>query len=283
MWGGSNVLRYASLSTNHVWSSAASFGPQITSTNSVNGSGQLLRSSGASTTDFFDDNCYPRVAYANSNIYVVYADLSSITSTTDRGDIFLIEAAVNWTNHNLSVTSGPRKVNNDRTQTDQWNPSIAANPSGTELFIGYYSRQEDPVSNSWIKAYGAKAYITNGLAKATFECIPISLTNFQPVFAGTSATSNNVWTFDPVWPAAGACIDTNDVYQGPWSGGVSICPSGPFLFPHGTGTEYVNFCADDYTWCAADNNYFYFAWCDRTRKYQNTRADADINFAKVRQ
>jgi len=33
------------------------------------------------------------------------------------------------------------------TSTDQWNPAIAVNPAGTEYyFIGYYSRQEDPVT-----------------------------------------------------------------------------------------------------------------------------------------
>jgi len=81
-----------------------------------------------------------------------------------------------------------RRINNDRTQTDQWNPSIAVNPAGTELLIGYYSRQKD-AGNSMIMAYGAKGYITNGLANATFECFPISTNSFPPLFAGTTVPS----------------------------------------------------------------------------------------------
>ena len=220
--------------------------------------------------------------FANGHVYVAYADLPSPNSATDHGDIFLAEVTTN-SSHWLGAPT-VRKVNNDGTTTDQWDPSIAVNPQGTELFIGYYSRQNDPVTNSWIMAYGAKGYITNGLAASTFDCIPISPTSFLPVFAGTVAVSNNVWTFDPVWPPAGVCVDTNDVYQGPWGGQGTFCPAGIFgQFPGGTGNEYVHFCADDYTWSVANSNYFYFAWCDRTRTYQNTRSDADVKFAKIKQ
>jgi len=193
--------------------------------------------------------------------------------TTDRGDIFMLEASVNWSTHALAVSTGPKGVNNDGTQTDPWDPSIAVNPSGTELFVGYYSRQNDPVTNSWIMAYGAKAYITNGLASATFES----------VFAGTSATPSNPLTYDPVWPPPGICLDGNAVFNGLHTPGV-FCPlgvDGPK--PDGTGTEYMNFCADDYTCSAADALYFYFAWCDRTRIYQKTRPDADVKLARIRQ
>jgi len=54
----------------------------------------------------------------------------------------------------------------------------------------------------------------------------------------------------------------------------------------GTYNGYVNFCADDYTWAVADSNYFYFAWSDRSESSgtaPNTRPDADIKLAKVRQ
>jgi hypothetical protein len=53
-----------------------------------------------------------------------------------------------------------------------------------------------------------------------------------------------------------------------------------------TDSTYVNFCADDYTWAAADSSYFYFAWCDRTRTFgtpPNNRPDADVKFAKIKQ
>ena len=141
------------------------------------------------------------------------------------------------------------------------------------------------MTNSWIRAYGAKAYITKGLANATFECFPIGLTNFLPLYAGTYATSNNVWMFDPLWPPAGVCLWTNAVPVG--SGDGSTCtnwPNQPFGFA--TFGDVVFFCADDYTWATADSNYFYFAWCDRSRSFGNAptnRPDADVNFAKIKQ
>jgi len=68
-----------------------------------------------------------------------------------------------------------------------------------------------------------------------------------------------------------------NVYLGPANG---IRTSG--VRPVGTLDDRIHFCADDYTWSVADSNYFYFAWCDRSRKYQNTRPDADINLAKIK-
>ena len=85
-------------------------------------------------------------------------------------------------------------------------PAIAVKPGGTELFIGYYSRQNDPVSNSLIMAYGAKGDVANGLSKATFECFPISPTSFPPLFNGTNDVTN--MQFDPLLPAAtNLCFD----------------------------------------------------------------------------
>lgn len=51
-----------------------------------------------------------------------------------------------------------------------------------------------------------------------------------------------------------------------------------------------HFFCDDNTWADADSNYFYFAWCDRSRTWSNTfngqpytRPDADVRFAKIKQ
>ena len=279
-----NVLRYASLSTNGNWSSTLTLGA-INSPNE-NGSGNLLRSSGGDTNDFFVSNAFPRLAYANGRVYIVYADLPYRGSTIDRGDIFVDEATINWSDHSLTLTAGPRKINNDGTQSDQWDPSIAVNTLGTELFIGYYSRQNDP-NNSQIMAYGAKAYITNGLSLATFECVPISPSSFPPLFAGTSTSTSpaSYWLYDPVWAQNGVCLDGNAVFGGLYDG--TFCPPGmDGPLPGGTGPLYANFCADDYTWAAGDNSFFYFAWCDRFRTNgsgQMTRHDADVKFAKIRQ
>ncbi len=285
--GNTNRFRYAWLSTNSLWSYATNFGPRLNSTNTA-GDAQPLRANEVDPGDHFSDNAWPRVAYAHGKIYIAYADLPTTNNgTTDRGDIFLMEASINWANHWLNLSSGPRKVNNDATQTDQWNPSIAANPAGTELFIGYYSRQNDPTTNSWIMAYGAKCLITNGLPLATFDCIPISPTNFLPMFAGTNA-ANTTWAFDPVWPQACVCLDTNAGYAtGDNSCNILSCPNWPGQFyGYSTVNTYVNFCADDYSWSSSDSNYFYFAWSDRSRTFgtaPKVRPDSDVNLGKIKQ
>jgi len=278
-----NSIRYAWLTTNAIWSYATNIGPQLNSLN-FNASGRPLRSNGAGSDDYFDNNGFPRVAYANGKIYITYADLPATNSATDHGDIFLIEAEVNWTNHWLKLTTGPRKVDNDRTQTDQWNPSIAATPSGTELFVGYYSRQNDPTNNSLIMAYGSKAFITNGLASSTFESFPISPTAFAPLFCGSrdSTPAQAPWLFDPVFSPNYVCLDNvYALYDGYYSQFTFCTNSADYQVSGG----YEHFCADDYTWAVADSDYFYFAWCDRSRTNGTppyVRPDADVKLAKIK-
>src|SRR6516164_14629 len=63
---------------------------------------------GANSNDYFIDNCFPKACYANGNIYIVYADTPTSMQTTDRGDIFMLEASVNWSTHALAVSTGPK-------------------------------------------------------------------------------------------------------------------------------------------------------------------------------
>ena len=78
-------------------------------------------------------------------------------------------------------------------------------------------------------------------------------------------------------------------HQARWrgtSGGNPTCTDQNLNQGYGTFSEYVHFCADDYTWVSADSNFFYFAWCDRTRTFgtpPNSRPDADVKFAKTKQ
>ena len=248
------------------------------STNSI-ASGNLKRSNGAAELDHFISNGFLRVAVnpVNGRIYIVYADLPSAGSSTDRGDIFIQEANV-AVNGVLTNWSGAIKVNNDRTATDQWNPSIAVSPAGTQVFVGYYSRQSDPSNNALIKAYGAKANISNGLVGATFDVFPISNVAFTNLFSGTtnSTPSNKPWLFDPVWAPRDVLLDANARV---------VSTNGVFT----TFPTYETFTADDYTWASADGSYFYFAWRDCsdvcTNSWMGTnyiRADPNIRFGKVK-
>jgi hypothetical protein len=184
----------------------------------------------------------------------------------------------------LTLTGPPRTVNNDRTETDQWDAAIAVKPAGTEMFIGYYSRQNDPVTNSWIMAYGAKGDVANGLANATFDCFPISTTMFQPLFNGTNAPVN--MQFDPVYaPSTNLCFNEYAMIACLPIG--DLCPAGDLYHFYDS-----NWFQDDNTWADADSNYFYYTWCDRTRTWSNTnsiagqpsysRPDADVKFAVIK-
>lgn len=244
-----------------------------------NASGNPKRSNSAVEEDHFVSNGFPRVAInpVNGRVYVVYADLPFAGSTTDRGDIYANEGIPNA---NGSLAWGAaRRVNNDGTATDQWNPAVAVNQAGTQLFIGYYSRQEDTNNNALIKAYGAKANITGAWGSVTFNVSAISTTAFPPLFPGTttSTPSCDTWRYDHVWAQAGVCLDEN--------ARVSECP--PSLeCTHPTVTTYQHFMADDYTWATADGSYFYFAWCDRWDYFgsgQQTRRDPNIRIAKISQ
>jgi hypothetical protein len=275
-----NWIRYTWLapgSTN--WSNPRDLGITLNSQEFF-GYRKGLRFNGDDTNDWFEVLPFPRTAFANGRIYIAYSDLPYPGSTTDRGDIFLAEAA---TNSNCSLAA-PLVVrlnsrNNDSTLTDQWNPAIAVKPGGTELFIGYYSRQNDPTNNSLIMAYGAKADVANGLTNATFTCFPISPTSFPPLFNGTNSPLN--MQFDPVYPPTDfLCFD-----QYARVVGLPPCLSG-------TKQDFYNsnWFQDDNTWADADSNYFYYAWCDRSRTWTGTingqlysRPDADVKLAKIGQ
>jgi hypothetical protein len=248
-----------------------------------NGSGNPKRSNSATADDYFLSNAFPRTAVnpVNGRVYLVYADLPFAGSSTDRGDIFINEGTP-AADGSLTITgSTVRKVNNDGTATDQWNPSIAINPAGTQLFVGYYSRQGDSGNNALIKAYGAKANLANGFATATLDVFPISATPFTNLFNGSATITppTSPWLFDNVWIQDEACLDTNarvvldctSSYTGPVGG-------------------YAHFTADDYTWSAADSMYFYFAWRDCSDSSVSqwngnnySRADVNIRLGKIKQ
>jgi hypothetical protein len=290
--GYTNRLRHAWLPPgSNSWSGPTNFGITLNST-LLRGDRHPLRFNGDTNGDYFDTLCFPRTAFANGHLYLVYSDLPSTNSTADQGDIFLAEAATN-SDGSLTLTGPVRRVNNDRTPTDQWDPAITVKPGGTELFIGYYSRQNDP-NNSLIMAYGAKGDIANGLSNATFDCFPISQTSFPPLFNGTNDPGNG--QFDVVYPPPYACLDTNAsaqcaaVYTNILRKNLWYCECDANDLDIPLAFSYPNWFQDDNTWADADSNYFYYAWCDRSRTWTNTfngvqysRPDADVKFAIIKQ
>src|SRR5262245_57604247 len=134
------------------------FGPPVTVASGLTGgtNGDLgltgIRQ-GTTTPSGFRSNKFPHAAVnpVNGNIYVVY---NNRPSTADKCDIFVVQSTDGG-----ATWGAPVRVNDDATTTDQWQPTLAVTPDGSNLGVFYYSRQEDPANNLF-KFYGRTASIS---------------------------------------------------------------------------------------------------------------------------
>jgi hypothetical protein len=106
---------------------------------SPNGDLGLTNSTGQS----FRTAVFPQAAVnpVTGDIYVVYNDEPKDNSK-DKADIFLTESTDGG-----ATWSAPRRVNDDNTTNDQWQPAIAVTPDGTHVGISWYDRRLDPANN----------------------------------------------------------------------------------------------------------------------------------------
>jgi hypothetical protein len=144
---------------------------------------------GTSFASGFRSSEFPHAAVnpINGNLYVTYDNKGS---GTDKADVFLVQST-----NGGATWSAPLKVNDDTTNTDQWQPTIAVTPDGSKLGIFYYSRQEDP-NNNLFKYYGRVATIVG------------STLTFAPSFAVSDTAS---------LPEFGRDGDVNTVYMGDYN------------------------------------------------------------------
>jgi hypothetical protein len=103
-----------------------------------------------SSTDptVFPTNSFPHAAVnpVTGSLYVVYADKDG---GNDKASIFFAQSndgGATW-----GVTR--QRLNDDATNADQWAPSLAVTPDGTEVGVFWYDRRNDP-NNSLIDRYG---------------------------------------------------------------------------------------------------------------------------------
>jgi hypothetical protein len=110
---------------------------------------------GTTTPSGFRSNEFPHAAVnpVNGNIYVVYANNPA---GTDKADIFMTQST-----NGGATFAAPVRVNDDATTTDQWQPTLAVTPDGSNIGIFYYSRQED-AANNLFKFYGRNGSISGG-------------------------------------------------------------------------------------------------------------------------
>jgi hypothetical protein len=109
---------------------------------------------GTGSASGFRSSRFPHAAVnpVNGNIYVTYNDDGP---GVDKADVYVVQSSDGGATWGI-----PIKVNDDATTTDQWQPTLAVTPDGSNLGIFYYSRQEDPVNNNLFKYYGRNASIS---------------------------------------------------------------------------------------------------------------------------
>lgn len=221
---------------------------------------ELARFSGCDANDYFRAAPVPRFAAnpANGDLYYVYHDKPDIS--TGNPNIYFIQSTNggdNW--------SQPIQVNIEPTNsvpTDQWQTALAVKPDGTQLFIAWYDRRNDPTNQSLIETYGvfSSLPITNSANFGTN--FVISTAQFLPAFTGTNLV---IGSYDPVYPPR--ITDSSDI---------RYCTSFD-------GT-YRGFTGNDYHTAFADGTNLYFTWSDNRRWSTNqsiSRPQADIRFVRL--
>jgi hypothetical protein len=127
----------------------------------------------------FRTNAFPQAVVNPINPNFLYATYADKGSSPDRCNIYFTQSLDGG-----STWSTPVKVNDDATTRDQWQPALAIKPNGSQLFIGWYDRRNDP-GNSLIDTYGAIAAISGPTV------------TFRPNVKITTASFPAVYNVDP--------------------------------------------------------------------------------------
>jgi hypothetical protein len=195
-----------------------SFGAPVTIFNGLAGgtNGDLnltgLRQ-GTASYSYFRSNSFPHVAVNNVSGHL-YMTFNNEPAGADKGDVFMTmstDGGATW--------SAASRVNDDATTTDQWQPTIAVTPDGTNIGIFYCSRQEDIANNNLFKYYGRTGTISG--STVTFApSFAVSDVASLPEF-GRDSPVNTVYMGDyqHVWA-------TNEAFHVAWSDNRDDLPGG---------------------------------------------------------
>jgi hypothetical protein len=158
------------------------FGPPVTvaelRTNGPNGDLGLTDNSART----FRTNAFPQAAVnpVTGDIYVVFDDQPN--GSADKADIYFTESSnggQSWSNR--------LRVNDDATNNDQWQPTLAVTPDGSHLGIFWYDRRLDP-ANNLIDRFGVIGAVSGHIV------------TFAPNFRITDVSFPPVFGVDPTAP-----------------------------------------------------------------------------------
>ncbi|HEX9657213.1 MAG TPA: choice-of-anchor D domain-containing protein, partial [Bacteroidota bacterium] len=164
------------------------------------------------TASSFRSSEFPHVAVnpINGDVFVTYNNKGA---GTDKADIFLVVSTNGGTNWSV-----PAKINDDVTTTDQWQPTIAISPNGSQVGVFYYSRQEDPANNLF-KFYGRIGSVSG--STVTFDpSFAVSDVASLPEF-GRDAVINSVYMGD-----YNHAVATSDAFHVLWADNRDDLPGG---------------------------------------------------------
>jgi len=194
------------------------FGAPVTIFNALTGGtngdlGLTGKRNGTATFSGFRSNAFPHVA-VNPVSGHLYLTFNNNPAGTDKGDIYFVMST------DLGATwSAPVTINDDGTTTDQWQPTIAVTPDGTNLGIFYNTRQEDIAENNLFKYAGRLGSISGSTVTWT-PSIVISDVASLPEF-GRDNVVNSVYMGDYQHAYA-----TNDAFHVTWADNRDDLPGG---------------------------------------------------------
>ncbi len=142
---------------------------------------------GTATFNPFRSNEFPHVVI-NPVSGHLYATFANNPAGADKADVYLVQSTDNG-----ATWGAPIRVNDDATETDQWQPTIAMMPDGLQVGVFYYSRQED-AGNNLFKYYGRIARI-NGATINWMPSFAVSDVASLPEF-GRDAVVNTTYMGD---------------------------------------------------------------------------------------
>ena len=194
------------------------FGSPVTIFNGLTGgtNGDLSltgKRNGLTSFSSFRSNAFPHVA-VNPVSGHLYLTFNNNPAGTDKGDIYFVMST------DLGATwSAPITINDEGTTTDQWQPTIAVTPDGTNLGIFYNTRQQDTAENNLFKYAGRLGTISGSTVTWT-PSIVISDVASLPEF-GRDNVVNSVYMGDYQHAYA-----TNDAFHVTWADNRDDLPGG---------------------------------------------------------
>lgn len=137
--------------------------------------GNLGLTRSATNAQSFRTNSFPQAVASRTTAGVIYLVYPDKPAGADKADIFFVQS-----NNFGAAWSAPVRVNQDGGTNDQFQPTIAITPNGSQLSIGWYDRR-DSSDNSAIDYFARQAALT-GTTTTFGPELKLSNASFLPDF-----------------------------------------------------------------------------------------------------